>query len=133
MGTSTGGGFDDYQTSACLSEARPRQAVSMGTDASAFRVGSERAGNNICIDIIEKVNDSSPTAVSDVFPEVASQVKPAAAPSWLRRRASHRRPWTKTIRGYAIKFGQISVTKDTGTPVGACPAGNSAWDLTPFL
>lgn len=44
-----------------------------------------------------KVNDNSLTTMSDVFPEVASQVKPPAVPSWLCNKNSYRRLFTETI------------------------------------
>lgn len=51
-----------------------------------------------------KVNDNSPTAVSDVFPEVTSQVKPPAVPSWLCNKTSHPRLYTKSIREYGTMW-----------------------------
>lgn len=55
-----------------------------------------------------KVNDNSPTAVSDVSPEVTRQVKPPAVPSWLCPNTGHRRLWSRTIRGYGTWFNASS-------------------------
>lgn len=58
MGATVFGGhvdiFDSIQMAACLSDAYPRQTVSVRTDASVLGVGFKIAGNNICIDVIEK-------------------------------------------------------------------------------
>lgn len=82
LGMSTGVIFDDNQMAVCSSDLQPRQTVSIRTDASVFSVGFKIAGNYVCIDIIRKVNDNSPKAMSVVFPEVRSQVKPPAVPIW---------------------------------------------------
>lgn len=38
--------------------------------------------------------------MSDVFPEVKSQVKPPAVPSWLSNKDSYRRLFTETTSKY---------------------------------
>lgn len=54
VGMSPGEIFYSIEIAACLCDAFSRQTVSIRTDAPVLGVGFKIAGNNICIDIIEK-------------------------------------------------------------------------------